>query len=73
MSLIVLIGWMRLASCAEVGVTANGALEAHPFNVGLMRLARAQWSVTVNASMTRLVASRRFERLVDRHESMHTV
>ena len=61
---------MSLASCAEVGVIANSALEARPFNVGLIGLARAQWPVTIDTDMTRLIARGRSERLVDRDEAM---
>lgn len=73
MSLIVLVGRVSLASCAKVCIIADSALEAHPFNVGLIGFARAQGSVTIDANMTRLVVSRRFERLVDRYESMHAM
>jgi hypothetical protein len=68
MSTVVLAVWVGFAVGAEVGVVADSALVTHSLNVVVLAL--AEGTVTINANVTRWIAARSGNGLIESCKSM---
>jgi hypothetical protein len=73
MGVVVAIVWMSFTVLAEVGVVADGTLEADAFNVRQIFLVLAQWTVAIDTVVTVTIAKWLRQWLIDRHKAMARV